>query len=931
MKKYYRSLQKHVSAVGRFFIARPILLTFVLALIIGFVSYGYWIITNGATAITKIDSFWQQVPFYRDGWEKAHSDHFVFWSWNNMQGSDYYGSNVFYYIWSPFFRIITLFPKNWIPQMMLFMNILKFAIGALFFATFLKVLGYKKWYSIVLGGILYAYSGPMIINIFFNHFNDYFAFFPLLLIASEYYLKKKGRIWLSFAIAILTIINPYFMLFSFLVYAIYLVARWHILYPFTWKAFFIEVLNAIFYVSLGLGMALFVILPFVIQSSFSPRTGRFADIVLFWDAFGPLSILVAIISMISTLPTFLFPPSRIQANEPFYNLSVQWQSLSVYAGSLPLLLSTQLKTIASKRTYKIVLVTGTMLCLFLITPLLNNIIALCTSITYRWTYLLVAFILIPIVHIIEHFDRIDRNKLKKNAMFIALAMVFFILFPTFLGPISYISESVFISFIVRNGFPTFLFLALTTFILFYKPIRKWMWPLLVIITMIQSSFSTAMFIGYNSAPTGNVVSHGELEKRQTRADIIDEIVTENNINRLKERFWVDEFSQTDFSQFAFNHSLYYNINNQLIYHSLYNSSTNPYYNVTHGFSENQTFWARNVEVNQVYFNNLNINFIITQNPNPNFIPSQFRKIQEKETTIGKYFVYKNSHDAFFKSYTQTQTISPVDIQNSYPPTVPKLLNDYLVIPSEADFMSQTAIDHRDAYLEQTKKTLAQIGNLVWTSGTEFTIFSPTTYTFKSETESGDYTFYNAKDTTIFVNDRKLDTSNYCLPETARASIPCKLIAVPFQKGDTIKIEFTPGNFSILNGNRFGFVKNTFTDYTRAREQQQINYSFSSFHENGFTAELEVTHPESFTYMAVPYADGQKFLVDGVETTPIVVNGGYLAFKLPVGKHTLQMSYVTPGFFAGGLASAACLVISVLLLGVHLIKQFKTKKAHQPKS
>lgn len=925
MKIFIQKMKSTFKPLAQFLSKHPVLFTFLLALSTGVVAYGFWIVTNGATAITKIDSFWQQVPFYRDGWEKVHSDAFVFWSWNNMQGADYYGSNLFYYIWSPFFRIITLFPKEWIPQMMLLMNILKFAIGGTLFAQFLKVLGYKKWYAIVIGGLLYAFSGPMIINIFFNHFNDYFAFFPLLLIASEYYLKKKNRVILSFTIGLLGIINPYFVIFTFIVFAIYLIARWLILYPFTWRAFFIEIGNAILFMGLGFGISLFVILPFVLQSSYSPRSGMFSDLVAFLKQYGPISYLLGIVPMLTSLPSFLFPPSRIQASEPVYNLSVHWQSLTIYAGSLPLLFANQLRSLTSAKTYRIMKYTGILLIILLITPGLNNIVSLLTSMTYRWSYLVIGFIIVATVHVIEHFEKIDRERLKKTALIIALTMVFWVAFPTFLGPVSYNSESLLISFIIRNALPTMLFLIATTFLLLNKKMHRVMWPLLILLTFIQSSFSTAMFIGYNSAPTGNVISYDEIEKRQTRSDIVNEIMLENGIDTLRERLWIDEFSQTDYSQFAYNQSLYYNVNNQLIYHSLYNSSTNPYYNWTHGFNENQMFWARNVEMNQVYFDNLSINYIITQNPKPNFIPSQFEKTQTKDTPLGTYYLYENRGNGnFFKSYS---SILSEDTIRSIPPIfVSNILNEHLVSSEQKQMPEHIglAAQKKETYIKTNKDMLTHIGNIVWTSSTEYTISSPIDYTFKPETTSGDYVFYNSKDVTIFINDTKLDTSNYCLPETPRQSIPCYIISVPFHENDVIKLAFKPSNYSLNNENRFGFIKNTKDDYMRAKEAQNLSYHFTQFHENGFSAEIDVEKENTYTYMAIPYAKGQTFHVNGLKQEPTIVNGGYLAFQLPAGKHTITMDYVSPGFKEGSIVSLTALTVASTILCYTFYKQRKQK-------
>lgn len=904
----------------------PILFTFFLSLLTGVFAYAFWIVTNGATAITKIDSFWQQVPFYRDGWEKVHSGNFVFWSWNSMQGADYYGSNLFYYIWSPFFRIITLFPKEWIPQMMLAMNILKFSLAATFFSLFLKVLGYKKWYALVIGGLLYGFSGPMIINIFFNHFNDYFAFFPLLLIATEYYLQKKYRILLSFAIALLAIINPYFIIFTFVAFAIYMIARWLTLSPFSWRGFFIEVLCALFYISLGFGMALFVILPFVIQSSYSPRSGQFNDLKLFWRQYGWYSLIAGLVPAVTSMTSFLFPPSRIQSSEPVYNISIQWQSLAVYAGSLPLLFANQLKNLTNSRTYTIIRNTGIIIVLFLVCPILNNIVALLTNMNYRWSYLVIAFIIVTTVHVIEHADKIDREKLKKTALWIALSMVIWVALPTLIGPLSYNSDSLLISFIIRNALPTVIFLIITTFILLSKRTKQMIWPLLIGVTIVQSSFATAMFVGYNSAPTGNVVSYDEIQKRQTRSDIINEIVTENNINRLRERMWIDELSHTDYSPFAYNQSLYYNVNNQLIYHSLYNTATNPYYNWTHGFGENQTFWARNVEMNQVYFNNVGINYIITQNPNPTFLPSQFKLIQTKQTQLGTYYTYQNlSNSGFFKSYTQTITENVVESSPSL--FVSNILNDYLVISNDnTESNDQKLVPAKnEAYIKANKEILTHIGNLIWTGDSEFTISSPTDYTFQPETVSGDYVFYNSKDITISVNNKKIDMNTFCFPETPQPSTPCFMVTVPVQVGDIVKISFRPSSYSLTGANRFGFVKNTDADYARAQREQTMEYMFTNFHENGFSATVNVTKENSYTYVALPLTKGQTLLVDGKPTTPIKVNGGFVGFKLQPGQHTITMSYISPGFIEGSTLSLLCLGISFVIFIISVYTIHKKKK------
>lgn len=905
-----KTLEKYSRHVWRFLTTHPLTFTFILSLVIGFLSYGYWIVTNNGTAITQIDTFWQQVPFYRDGWDKVHESSFTFWSWNNMQGNDYYASNLLYFIWSPFFRIITFFPKEWIPQMMLIMNVLKFALGGLFFALFLKVFGYKKWYTLVIGGVLYAYSGPMIINVFFNHFNDYFAFFPLLLVSAEYYLKKK-RIWLSFTLAFLTIISPYFATITFSIFAAYLIVRWLLINKFTIKTFLHELLLAVFFSALGFGMALFALLPFVLFTISNPRVGSLSDIKGFLDYY-PFHYGFAI--PIFSLPTLLFPPSRIQAFEPFYNMSILWQSLSLFATSLPLLMLPQLKKFVEIKSYRKIFVFALGLFLFLLLPFLNHLVAFLSNMTYRWSYLVVAFMIFGTAHVIENFKLLHRGKLINTGICIAFLMTSVVALSSLMGPIAFNSSYIMTNFIIRNALPSLIFLIFFVTVLTSNRLKKFTIPLLIAGISIQSVYTTSIYIAFNSNESGNVINYSELNKRQTRSEIINSIFDENNVDPKLDRVWIDEYSTTDYSQFAFNQSLYYGVNNQLIYHSNYNTSTNLYYQWTHGFTYDEFFWARNVEMNQVFYNNLNINYIISQTKYPNFLPSQFQLISTKETSIGTYYLYENTGSiGFFQA--ENQYITPDEISSAPAVMVPKLLNDYVVVSSsdaEKNNLTHAVITPNLEYLTSNQKTLSRLKNLIWTNETDFTVTTKTSFAFDREVDSGEYIFYNTKNSNFFINDVPIDTSNYCLPETSRTSIPCKLIALPFHKGDKIHFELEPNSYSLTTpGALFGYNKLTNTnDYEIERNSRKVDYTFDSFDSNGFSSTINM--PDStFVTFSVPYAEGSTFYLNGVEVEPTITNGGYLGLKLEKGTNKLEMRYVTPGFKIGFISSIIIFIISVL--------------------
>ncbi|MDR1564819.1 MAG: YfhO family protein [Oscillospiraceae bacterium] len=66
------------------------------------------------------------------------------------------------------------------------------------------------------------------------------------------------------------------------------------------------------------------------------------------------------------------------------------------------------------------------------------------------------------------------------------------------------------------------------------------------------------------------------------------------------------------------------------------------------------------------------------------------------------------------------------------------------------------------------------------------------------------------------------------------------------------------------------------------------------------------------FTTIPYANGWKAVVDGkpaeIEKT---MDGGFIAVKVPVGRHTMQLSYFPPGLALGIVISALALVVFVV--------------------
>ncbi len=123
----------------------------------------------------------QQVPFYQMCHDAIRSGN-IGWSWTTDLGANFIGSYTFYLLGSPFFWLTIPFPSEAVPYLMAPLLVLKFACASLTGFVYLRRYVRREDWA-VMGGILYAFSGFSVYNVFFNHFHEAIVFFPLMLAA----------------------------------------------------------------------------------------------------------------------------------------------------------------------------------------------------------------------------------------------------------------------------------------------------------------------------------------------------------------------------------------------------------------------------------------------------------------------------------------------------------------------------------------------------------------------------------------------------------------------------------------------------------------------------------------------------------------------------------------------------------------------------
>lgn len=366
--------------------------TFLSALVLAFGIFLPFVMLDGGYFFYFGDFNVQQIPFYQLAHRAVRSGD-IFWNWHTDLGVNFLGSYSFYLITSPFFWLTLPFPNAVVPMLMAPLLILKTALAALFSFFYIKRFVRDERYAL-LGGLLYAFSGYLSYNIFFNHFHEVVAFFPLLLIALEELIENNRRGFFALAVALNCFVNYWFFIGEVVFVVIYVFVRmscgdW----PMTARKFMSLTAEAV----MGLMLAMFMLLPSVLAIMDNPRVMG-DQLISGW--------LMWIYGYNQRLPSiwasFFFPPELPSQPNLFPDMGANWSSMSTY---LPLFsLSGVIGFILLKKRHfikRMLLISALMASV----PVLNSAFMLFNISYYaRWFYMPVLLMSAATVIMLEDFD-----------------------------------------------------------------------------------------------------------------------------------------------------------------------------------------------------------------------------------------------------------------------------------------------------------------------------------------------------------------------------------------------------------------------------------------------------------------------------------------------------------------------------------------------
>lgn len=215
----------------------------------------------------------------------------------------------------------------------------------------------------MIGGLLYAFSGFNIYNIFFNHFLEVAVFFPLLLIGLEEFVLNRRRGVFALTVCLCAVVNYYFFVAEAIFTILYFLVR--LVSPefrkgVTVKSFLLLAFETL----VGFFGAMFILLPSVLALMGNYRIGEHLSgfNLILYDRVQRYGLI---------LESLFFPPDMPARPNFFPDSASKWASVSAY---LPLLsLSAVIVYFKSEKPRWIKLLLATCAVMAFI-PVLNSVV-----------------------------------------------------------------------------------------------------------------------------------------------------------------------------------------------------------------------------------------------------------------------------------------------------------------------------------------------------------------------------------------------------------------------------------------------------------------------------------------------------------------------------------------------------------------------------
>ncbi len=162
----------------------------------------------GDQIVLKVDLYHQYAPFHEELRSRIFNGQSLLYSWEGGLGKEFV-TQMAYYTASPISFLILLFPQKLLPEALAVFILLKTCFSASFFSYYLKEHFKKNDLSVLIFGLLYAFTAFMTGYYWNVMWLDSVALFPIVALGVERLIHENKHILYYVALTLTMIVNFY--------------------------------------------------------------------------------------------------------------------------------------------------------------------------------------------------------------------------------------------------------------------------------------------------------------------------------------------------------------------------------------------------------------------------------------------------------------------------------------------------------------------------------------------------------------------------------------------------------------------------------------------------------------------------------------------------------------------------------------------------
>lgn len=437
---------------------------------------------------------------------------YVIPSWSFKMGLGQY----FREISDPFLILISLFSKENIPQAFVYVVSLRILVTGFLFYNYLKLIKITTEIAI-LGAILYAFSGYMILGSNWFSLSTSAFFLAAILYSYEVFLLKNKIIPLTISLSLFWIgmpLNIYFAALFLLVYSTFRYLLSHT--SFQLNKIISLYLKLLVIGILAIGISSVFLLPASYQIYMSPRIS--GGVSYSEDLISTIRFFENIKGILTIVGRF-FSSDLLGSG---WHFSGKWNYLEapmVYIGILPLILFPNIFLVLTKKNKIIVALIFLGVFMSLFVPFFRNAIWLFQGEYFRVYGLMLSIILLILGIFVLHKILLTNKKISNKVLIITtLIYILFLVTPNFIGlNIFALKLQLFIILYCLLFFTILFFI--------FKNVQQ---KKLLIYILIALSFSEVTILSYRTINNRDLITKSDFEKGNGYNDYSSEVIAAIN-------------------------------------------------------------------------------------------------------------------------------------------------------------------------------------------------------------------------------------------------------------------------------------------------------------------------------------------------------------------------------------------------------------------